>query len=107
MEIVYDESELDRYIDEAVRVSRQHPVLIDKFLQHAVEIDVDAVSDGDEVLVPAIMEHIEEAGIHSGDSAVVIPAQSIDAETQGIIKNYVKRIAVRLTSLGSSTFKWR
>ena len=100
MEIVYDESELGRYIDEAVRVSRQHPVLIDKFLQHAVEIDVDAVSDGDEVLVPAIMEHIEEAGIHSGDSAVVIPAQSIDAETQGIIKNYVKRIARALNVVG-------
>jgi carbamoyl-phosphate synthase large subunit len=83
-----------------VRVSRQHPVLIDKFLQHAVEIDVDAVSDGDEVLVPAIMEHIEEAGIHSGDSAVVIPAQSIDAETQGIIKNYVKRIARALNVVG-------
>ncbi|MGZ8875663.1 MAG: carbamoyl-phosphate synthase large subunit, partial [Halobacteriota archaeon] len=69
MEIVYDESQLDRYIEEAVKVSRQHPVLIDKFLQHAVEIDIDAVSDGDQVLVPAIMEHIEEAGIHSGDSA--------------------------------------
>ena len=72
MEIVYDESQLDHYIEEAVKVSRQHPVLIDKFLQHAVEIDIDAVSDGDQVLVPAIMEHIEEAGIHSGDSAVVI-----------------------------------
>lgn len=100
MEIVYDESELGRYIDEAVKVSRQHPVLIDRFLQHAVEIDVDAVSDGDEVLVPAIMEHIEEAGIHSGDSAVVIPAQSIDAETQEIIKNYVRRIARALNVVG-------
>ena len=100
MEIVYDESELGRYIDEAVKVSRQHPVLIDRFLQHAVEIDVDAVSDGDQVLVPAIMEHIEEAGIHSGDSAVVIPAQSIDAETQEIIKNYVRRIARALNVVG-------
>jgi len=100
MEIVYDESELDRYIEEAVKVSRQHPVLIDKFLQHAVEIDVDAVSDGDHVLVPAIMEHIEEAGIHSGDSAVVIPAQSIDDRTQEIIKDYVTKIAKALNVVG-------
>jgi carbamoyl-phosphate synthase large subunit len=100
MEIVYDESELDRYIEEAVKVSRQHPVLIDKFLQHAVEIDIDAVSDGKEVLVPAIMEHIEEAGIHSGDSAVVIPAQSIDQRTQEIIKDYVTKIAKALNVVG-------
>lgn len=100
MEIVYDESELDRYIEEAVKVSRQHPVLIDKFLQHAVEIDIDAVSDGDQVLVPAIMEHIEEAGIHSGDSAVVIPAQSIDDMTQEIIKDYVTKIAKALNVVG-------
>jgi carbamoyl-phosphate synthase large subunit len=100
MEIVYDESQLNRYIEEAVKVSRQHPVLIDKFLQHAVEVDIDAVSDGDHVLVPAIMEHIEEAGIHSGDSAVVIPAQSIDDETQGTIKDYVTRIAKALNVVG-------
>ena len=100
MEIVYDESELDRYIEEAVKVSRQHPVLIDKFLQHAVEVDIDAVSDGDQVLVPAIMEHIEEAGIHSGDSAVVIPAQSIDDRTQEIIKDYVTKIAKALNVVG-------
>jgi carbamoyl-phosphate synthase large subunit len=100
MEIVYDESQLDRYIEEAVKVSRQHPVLIDRFLQHAVEIDVDAVSDGDHVLVPAIMEHIEEAGIHSGDSAVVIPAQSIDDRMQEIIKDYVTKIAKALNVIG-------
>ena len=100
MEIVYDESQLDRYIEEAVKVSRQHPVLIDRFLQHAVEVDIDAVSDGDHVLVPAIMEHIEEAGIHSGDSAVVIPAQSIDGRTQEIIKDYVTKIAKALNVIG-------
>jgi carbamoyl-phosphate synthase large subunit len=100
MEIVYDESELGRYIEEAVKVSRQHPVLIDRFLQHAVEVDIDAVSDGDQVLVPAIMEHIEEAGIHSGDSAVVIPAQSIDDKTQEIIKDYVTKIAKALNVVG-------
>lgn len=100
MEIVYDESELDRYIEEAVKVSKQHPVLIDKFLQQAVEVDVDAVSDGDDVLVPTIMEHIEEAGIHSGDSACVIPAQSIDERTQDVIRDYVKRIARALNVVG-------
>src|SRR5659263_222152 len=100
MEIVYDESELARYIEEAVRVSRKHPVLIDKFLQHALEVDIDAVSDGDQVLVPAVMEHIEEAGIHSGDSAVVIPAQSIDDSTQEIIKDYVTKIAMALNVIG-------
>ncbi|MDD1725667.1 MAG: carbamoyl-phosphate synthase large subunit, partial [Euryarchaeota archaeon] len=100
MEIVYDESELARYIEEAVKVSRQHPVLIDKFLQHALEVDIDAVSDGDQVLVPAVMEHIEEAGIHSGDSAVVIPAQSIDGRTQEIIKEYVTKIAKALNVIG-------
>jgi carbamoyl-phosphate synthase large subunit len=100
MEIVYDESELDRYIEAAVKVSKQHPVLIDKFLQHALEVDVDAVSDGDQVLMPAIMEHIEEAGIHSGDSAVVIPAQSIDDRTQEIIKDYVTKIAKALNVVG-------
>jgi carbamoyl-phosphate synthase large subunit len=100
MEIVYDESELARYIEEAVKVSRQHPVLIDKFLQHALEVDIDAVSDGDQVLVPAVMEHIEEAGIHSGDSAVVIPAQSIDDRTQEIIKDYVTKIAKALNVIG-------
>ena len=100
MEIVYDESEFNRYIEEAVRVSKQHPVLIDKFLQHAVEVDVDAVSDGEDVLVPTIMEHIEEAGIHSGDSACVIPAQSIDDDTQEIIKDYVKKIARALNVVG-------
>ncbi|MGZ4918649.1 MAG: carbamoyl-phosphate synthase large subunit [Halobacteriota archaeon] len=100
MEIVYDESELDRYIEEAVKVSRQHPVLIDKFLQQAVEVDVDAVSDGDDVLVPTVMEHIEEAGIHSGDSACVIPAQSIDEGTQDVIRDYVRRIARALNVVG-------
>jgi carbamoyl-phosphate synthase large subunit len=79
MEIVYDEKGLDVYMQEAVRVSREHPVLIDDFLQDAVEIDVDAVCDGTDVLIGAIMEHIEEAGIHSGDSACMIPPQTLPA----------------------------
>jgi len=100
MEIVYDEGELDTYIEEAVRVSNEHPVLIDAFLQHAVEIDVDAVSDGEDVLVPSIMEHIEEAGIHSGDSAAVIPAQSLDETTLRTVKAYVIQIARALNVVG-------
>ena len=77
MEIVHDSAELATYMKEAVRVSRKHPVLIDLFLQNAIEIDVDAVCDGEEVLIGGIMEHIEEAGVHSGDSACVIPTQSL------------------------------
>ena len=77
MEIVYDEAGLEVYMREAVRVSHDHPVLIDDFLQNAVEIDVDAVCDGTDVLIGAIMEHIEEAGIHSGDSACMIPPQTL------------------------------
>jgi carbamoyl-phosphate synthase large subunit len=100
MEIVYDEGELDTYIVEAVKVSNEHPVLIDAFLQQAVEIDVDAVSDGEEVLVPSIMEHIEEAGIHSGDSAAVIPAQSLDDTTLETVKIYVIQIARALKVIG-------
>ncbi|MEZ6068495.1 MAG: carbamoyl-phosphate synthase large subunit [Planctomycetaceae bacterium] len=73
MQICYDESELDRYMDEAVDASPDHPVLIDKFLQDAIEVDVDAVSDGETTLVGGVMEHIEEAGVHSGDSACALP----------------------------------
>src|SRR5205823_605257 len=69
MEIVYDRDSLARYMRVAVRVSPAHPVLIDKFLEDAVEVDVDAVSDGREVVIGGIMEHIERAGVHSGDSA--------------------------------------
>ncbi len=77
MEIVYDETSLDNYMKFAVEASPEKPILIDKFLQEAIEVDVDAVSDGKDVVVGAIMEHIEEAGIHSGDSACVIPPFSL------------------------------
>ncbi len=73
MEIVYDESDLKSYIRDAVAVSNQSPVLLDRFLDDAVEVDVDAVSDGKAVLVAGIMEHIEQAGVHSGDSACSLP----------------------------------
>ena len=69
MEIVHDDTELATYMREAVRVSKSHPVLIDRFLQNAIELDVDAVCDGTDVIIGGIMEHIETAGVHSGDSA--------------------------------------
>ncbi|MEA1966575.1 MAG: carbamoyl-phosphate synthase large subunit, partial [Euryarchaeota archaeon] len=100
MEIVYDSDDLDRYMREAVRVSPDHPVLIDDFLEGAVEIDCDAVSDGEDVLIGAIMEHIEEAGIHSGDSACVIPPQSLSPEIMDTARDYVTRIALALNVRG-------
>jgi carbamoyl-phosphate synthase large subunit len=100
MEIVYDSDDLDRYMREAARVSPDHPVLIDDFLEGAVEIDCDAVSDGTDVLIGAIMEHIEEAGIHSGDSACVIPPQSLSSDIMDTVRDYVTRIALALNVRG-------
>ena len=100
MEIVYDAEELIRYMREAVRVSKEKPVLIDKFLEKATEIDVDAVCDGEEVLIGAIMEHIEEAGVHSGDSACVIPPQSLSMGVIETVRDYTRRIALGLQIQG-------
>ena len=77
MEIVYDTDELEEYMKEAVKVSPEHPILVDKFLEDAIELDVDLLCDGEDVFIAGIMEHIEEAGIHSGDSACVIPPQTV------------------------------
>ncbi len=100
MEIVHDETELDTYMKEAVRVSRNHPVLIDSFLQNAIELDVDAVCDGSEVLIGGIMEHIEEAGVHSGDSACVIPTQSLSKSVLSRVRDYTRKIALGLGVVG-------
>ncbi len=100
MELVHDEAELKSYIKEAVRVSRKHPVLIDSFLQSAVEIDVDAVCDGTDVLIGGIMEHIEWAGVHSGDSACVIPPQSLSPSVVARVRDYTKKIALGLGVVG-------
>ncbi|MCW7079415.1 MAG: carbamoyl-phosphate synthase large subunit [Canidatus Methanoxibalbensis ujae] len=100
MEIVHDEEELERYMKEAVKVSKEKPVLIDKFLENAVEIDVDAVCDCEDVLIGAIMEHIEQAGIHSGDSACVIPPLTLSEKTLNTIREYVKKIAKALNICG-------
>ncbi|WAC04063.1 MAG: carbamoyl-phosphate synthase large subunit [Methanoregula sp.] len=100
MEIVYDATELERYMKEAVRVSRNHPVLIDSYLQNAIELDVDAVCDGTEILIGGIMEHIEQAGIHSGDSACVIPTQSLSPAVLEQVRDHTRRIALGLGVIG-------
>ena len=100
MEIVYSCERLEGFMEKAVKASPEHPVLIDKFLESAVEVDVDAVCDGEEVLIGGIMEHIEEAGIHSGDSACVIPAFSLSDGTLDLIKEYTKKLAIALSVKG-------
>lgn len=100
MEIVYDDSELKEYMKEAVKVSPEHPILVDKFLEDAIEIDVDALCDGEEVFIGGIMEHIEEAGVHSGDSACVIPPQSIPPVVMEKIKEYTTKLALELNVIG-------
>ncbi len=100
MEIVHDEIELESYMKEAVRVSRDHPVLIDSFIQNAIELDVDAVCDGEDVLIGGIMEHIEQAGVHSGDSACVIPTQSLNPSILDRVKDYTRKIALGLGVVG-------
>ncbi|MBN2251726.1 MAG: carbamoyl-phosphate synthase large subunit [Candidatus Altiarchaeota archaeon] len=96
MEIVQDDAELEEYIREAAKVSPKHPILVDKFIEDAVEVDVDLVCDGETVLVGAIMEHIEEAGIHSGDSACVIPPQTLDPKAMEKIREYSRMLALEL-----------
>ena len=100
MEIVHDERELETYMKEAVRVSRNHPVLIDSYLQNAIELDVDAVCDGKEVLIGGIMEHIEQAGIHSGDSACVIPTQSLPPDVIDTVREHTRKLALGLGVIG-------
>src|SRR5439155_5060102 len=100
MEIVHDTAGLNRYIRRAVIVSGSSPVLIDRCLQHAIEVDVDAVADGAEVYVAAIMEHIEEAGIHSGDSACSLPPYSLDAQTIAEIERQTVALARALDVVG-------
>jgi carbamoyl-phosphate synthase large subunit len=96
MRIVYNENELKEYMDEAVSVSNESPVLVDKFLDRAIELDVDAISDGKNVYIGAIMQHIEEAGIHSGDSACSLPSVTISQEKLKEIEETTKNIALEL-----------
>jgi len=100
MVIAYDEETVRRYMREAVVFSQDRPVLIDRFLEDATEVDVDAVSDGEDVLIAGVMEHIEEAGIHSGDSSCVLPAIAISAEARQTIERYTVELARALNVVG-------
>jgi len=100
MEVVHDEEMLRHYMAAAVDVTPERPILIDKFLENAIEAEADAISDGADVFVPAVMEHIELAGVHSGDSACVIPPVSIPAKHLDTIEEYTRRIALELGVVG-------
>lgn len=100
MEIVYDEADLRRYFQTAVSVSNDAPVLLDRFLDDAVEVDVDAICDGEMVLIGGIMEHIEQAGVHSGDSACSLPAYTLSQEIQDVMRQQVQKLAFELQVRG-------
>jgi carbamoyl-phosphate synthase large subunit len=100
MEVVHDEETLHQYVAAAVGVTPERPILIDRFLSDALEVEADAISDGTDAFIPAVMEHIERAGIHSGDSACVIPPVSISDRHLETIRDYTRRIAVELGVVG-------
>ena len=100
MQIVYSNEQVERFFRDEAEASGEHPVLIDKFLEEAREIDVDAICDGKEVYIAGIMQHIEEAGIHSGDSTSILPPISINKKNLKQIKEYTKRIALELKVIG-------
>ena len=100
MEIVHEQEDLERYMREAVKVSHDSPVLLDRFLNDAIEIDIDAISDGESVVIGGIMEHIEQAGVHSGDSACSLPPYSIDEKKQMELIAQTKKMALKLNVIG-------
>ncbi|MGA9575892.1 MAG: carbamoyl-phosphate synthase large subunit [Lysobacterales bacterium] len=100
MDVVHAEKELRRYMRDAVKVSNDSPVLLDRFLDHAIEVDIDAICDGTEVLIGGIMEHIEQAGVHSGDSACSIPPHSLSAEVQDEMRRQMKMMGLELGVVG-------
>ena len=100
MEIVYREEDLLRYMNDAVRVSEDSPVLLDRFLSAAIEVDIDAVSDGEQVVIGAIMQHIEQAGVLSGDSACSLPPYSLPADVQESMRDVVRKMALELDVCG-------
>jgi carbamoyl-phosphate synthase large subunit len=100
MEIVYSEEELRTYVATAVKVSKAHPILVDKYLSHAIEIDVDIVSDGTDVFIGGILEHIEEAGVHSGDATMSMPPQTITPEVTAKIVDISEKVAKALNIRG-------
>ena len=100
MEIVYQQDDLKRYMHEAVKVSNGAPVLIDHFLADAVEVDLDAICDGKDVLIGGIMQHIEQAGIHSGDSACSLPPYNLGAAVQDRMRTQARKLALALDVVG-------
>ncbi|MFT7052921.1 MAG: carbamoyl-phosphate synthase large subunit [Psychromonas sp.] len=100
MEIVYDEVDLRRYFKDAVSVSNESPVLLDRFLDDAIEVDIDCICDGTDVVIGGIMEHIEQAGVHSGDSACSLPAYTLSAEIQDEIRGHIRALALELGVIG-------
>ncbi|MBF0328250.1 MAG: carbamoyl-phosphate synthase large subunit [Nitrospirae bacterium] len=100
MEIVYDEESLTDYMNRAVKASPEHPILVDKYLEDAIEVDVDAISDGEAVIIGGVMEHIEEAGIHSGDSACSLPPYSLSENIIDVIKAQARALARELNVIG-------
>jgi carbamoyl-phosphate synthase large subunit len=100
MQIVYDDQDLVQFVQEAVQVAPEHPILIDKFLEDALEIDVDAVSDGEHVVVGGVMEHIEKAGVHSGDAACALPPYSLDEDQVRTLRAQTKAMAKALGVVG-------
>jgi carbamoyl-phosphate synthase large subunit len=96
MEIVHEQSQLERYMREAVKVSNDSPVLLDRFLNDAIEIDVDAICDGSEVLIGGIMQHVEQAGVHSGDSACSLPPYSLSKKLQDVLREQTVKMALAL-----------
>lgn len=100
MEVVYDDESMEGYMNAAVGVTPDRPILIDRFLNHALECEADAISDGTHAFVPAVMEHIELAGVHSGDSACIIPSAHISEENVATIKEYTKKIAEEMHVCG-------
>jgi carbamoyl-phosphate synthase large subunit len=100
MEIVHNEEELEFYMTSAAKVSRYHPTLVDKYLSHAIEVDVDAVSDGRDIFIGGIQEHIEEAGVHSGDAACVLPPQTLSRDVLDDIRDITLRICQEMSIVG-------
>jgi carbamoyl-phosphate synthase large subunit len=100
MEVIADEASLRRYVAQAFEASERHPLLVDRYLQGAIEVDVDAISDGETVVIGGIMEHVEHAGIHSGDSACTLPPRSLDAATQQELSRQTKLLARELGVVG-------
>ncbi len=100
MEIVYEESDLRRYMRDAVQVSNDSPVLLDRFLDDAIEVDVDAICDGKDVLIGGIMEHIEQAGVHSGDSACSLPPYTLSQDVQDRMREQMRQMALELNVVG-------